>query len=183
MAFNFGNFDRSADYGSNEEFELLPDGDYEGEIESAESKATRSGGTMIALKIRLDNRRVVFDNLNVECANETAQNIALRQLQTIANYNNVTPNSEEDLEGLRILAAIGTQKGKDGYKDRNVVKYYKGKDDAKKSPAPRRNASGRNSSGQDPRYAEYARANGKDPAGASTGALIDDEIPFSPMFD
>jgi len=188
MAFNYGNFDRKADYGSNADFELLPDGEYEGDIESAESKPTHSGGTMIALKIRLDNRRVVFDNLNVECANDTAQEIALRQMQTIANYNNTDIRSDEDFEGLRVLAVIGTQKGKDGYRDRNVVKYYKGKQEqagSGRSPQQGRGAQARSGSVNDPRYSADRRETPEweAPKGSSTGAMIGDEIPFGPMMD
>ncbi|MBO1361802.1 DUF669 domain-containing protein [Acetobacter sacchari] len=172
MAFNYGNFDRNADYGSNEDFELLPDGEYEGEIESAESKPTTKGGTMIALKIRLHNRRVVFDNLNVECGNQQAEQIALRQMKTIADFNNVNIQADEDFEGLSVIAVIGTQKGTGGYRDRNVVKYYKGKEDRKSAANRPASTPSRGAADKDPRY------NGANKSASRQDSLVDDEIPF-----
>lgn len=134
-----GIFDQTADYGTatppSGDFGLLPDGEYAGAIETAELVTTAKGGKMIKLAIRLDNNRMVWDNLNVDCPSSAkAQEIALRNLKTIADSNNRKIRSDEDLEGCSVTVMIGTQQGTNGYKDRNVVRFYNSP--APRSPAP-----------------------------------------------
>lgn len=117
------------------EFELLPPGEYLGDITKAELKETRSGGYMIALTIKLDNNRSVFDNLNIQCASQKATEIAQTSLKKIGKTNGKVIQDTDDLVMCRVRVNVGVQPGDEQYGPRNVVKYYM--DPAKGTSAPR----------------------------------------------
>ncbi|OAZ72411.1 hypothetical protein SRCM100623_00950 [Acetobacter pasteurianus] len=106
------------------DYDLIPPGEYEGDIVKAELKDTRAG-CMISLQIKLDSGRYVFDNLNIKCAtSETAEKMAQAALKRIGQSNNRIIQDTSDLEMCRVRAAVGVQPPKDGYDARNVVKRY-----------------------------------------------------------
>ncbi|WP_215754225.1 DUF669 domain-containing protein [Acetobacter sp. P5B1] len=117
------------------EFELLPPGEYLGDITKAELKETRSGGYMIALTIKLDNNRSVFDNLNIQCASQKASEIAQASLKKIGQTNAKVIQDTDDLLMCRVRVNVGVQPGDGQYGPRNTVKYYM--DPAKGTTAPR----------------------------------------------
>jgi len=106
------------------DFELMPPGDYEGQIARSEMKDTRSGGKMISLGIELDNNRWLFDNLNIICGNETAQRIAQANLKRIGETNGRHIQHVDDLLQCRVKVKVGVQQPQNGYEARNVVKFY-----------------------------------------------------------
>lgn len=180
-------YDTKVDYqsevGDLGEYSLMPDGVYSGSIEAAETVETSKGGIMVKLTIRLDNNRLVWDNLNILCpSSEQAEKFARANMQLIGTINRRTIDTAEDLEGCDVTVRIGTQKGRDGYRDRNVVKGYidpKAQRNAKSSPAKRPATS---SGKTDPRYDKYTQGRPENSLSKDNGApseeLLDDQIPF-----
>lgn len=79
--------------GAKKEFEPLPTGEYKGTIDSAEVKSGKSG-RYINVKLKLDNKRVVFDRLNFESQNQTAKEIATKKFQSIVFFGINSPVSK-----------------------------------------------------------------------------------------
>lgn len=121
------------------QYALIPTGDYIGEIASAEMRTTSKGGKMIALKIRLDSGRIVFDNLNVLCPSSgAAETIARKSLATIRNSNpSLTMREESDMIGMRVAVRVDVRPPQNGYDAQNIVRWY---NDARTTRAPVRDA-------------------------------------------
>jgi len=117
-------------------FELMRPGSYDGDIVKADLRESKKGGQFIALEIKLDNGRHVFDNLNIVCANETAQRIAQQALKTIGDTNSRVIEDTEDMIGLRVRARIGIQEASGEYDARNVVKFYNNPNEQGPTPRP-----------------------------------------------
>lgn len=135
------------DVGENTGFELLPVGEYTVQLCNHEWKSTKSGGNMLALTLEVTGPthegRKVFDNLNLDCASEEAQKIALRSYKsiclacnaeafydgifnvdadTISDYLDALP---EALYAHDIAVKIGVEKSKDAqYPDKNKITQY-----------------------------------------------------------
>ncbi|MBV1833059.1 DUF669 domain-containing protein [Novacetimonas pomaceti] len=167
------------------QFELLPPGDYDGDIVKAELRETRSGN-MIALDIKLDNNRHVFDNLNIVCRTSAkAEEIARGSLKRIGQINNRIIQDTQDLVLCRVRVQVGVQPPQGNYEARNVVKFYKDPNGATAS-APVRPAA-RPATASAARTAPAAsaapQANGarswmRSQPAQQAAAPIDDEIPF-----
>lgn len=135
------------DVGDNtNDFPPLPAGKYTGQLCNHEWKTTKAGGHMLAITLEItgptDEGRKVFDNLNIDCASEDAQKIALRSYKAICLAANaekfydaifeIDGDSADDyfaalpenLYGCNIALSIGIEKGKDNYPDKNKVKIY-----------------------------------------------------------
>ncbi|QQX91319.1 hypothetical protein IGS75_01365 [Gluconobacter sphaericus] len=122
------------------DFELIPVGDYDGDIVKAELKDTRAG-CMISLQIKLDNGRSVFDNLNIQCSSsQQAEDIAKAAVKKIGQTNNKIIRDTSDLELCRVRVRVGIQPARGEYSERNVVKFYqdpsKASTPARPAPAP-----------------------------------------------
>jgi len=148
------------------EFELLPVGDYNGDIVKAELKPTRSG-QMISLQIKLESGRMVFDNLAIQCAtSQQAEDIAKANIKKIGQTNNTIIRDTADLELCKVRVRIGIQPARDGYDERNVVKYYQ--DPNKTSAASRPTPAARSAAPAARRPAPATRS--APPAAASSGS-------------
>ncbi|KXU99254.1 hypothetical protein AD929_15790 [Gluconobacter potus] len=120
------------------DFELIPVGDYDGDIVKAELKDTRAG-CMISLQIKLDNGRSVFDNLNIQCSSsQQAEDIAKATVKKIGQTNNKIIRDTSDLELCRVRVRVGIQPARGEYSERNMVKFYQ---DPSKASTPARPAS------------------------------------------
>ena len=166
------------------EYDLIPTGDYDGDIVKAELKDTRAG-CMISIQIKLDNGRVVFDNLNIQCSTSSqAEDIAKAAVKKIGQTNNKVISDTSDLELCRVRVRVGIQPARGEYSERNVVKFYQ---DPHKSAAPARAAAPatRPAPARAPaqRTAAPAAAGGarkweRSTAKAPSSQDLDDEIPY-----
>lgn len=170
------------------EFELIPVGDYDGDITKAELKDTRSG-CMISVQIKLDSGRMVFDNLNIQCSSsQQAEDIAKAAVKKIGQTNNKVIRDTSDLELCRVRVRIGIQPARGEYSERNVVKFYQ---DPNKATAPAAGRSAPPAARTAPRPA--AQRSAPPPAASRGGGRmwerstapqqqsndLDDEIPFN----
>ena len=105
-------------------FSLFPAGIYEGTIAGAEVRDSRAGGKFINLSVKLDNKRMVFDNINFICKSEKAQEIARKNLGRIGNANECTVRKAGDLPGLRVNVTIDVEPAKGQYPAKNVIRAY-----------------------------------------------------------
>lgn len=120
----------------NDDFQPLPAGEYKVMVTDSEMKEN-SKGTGSYLQLRLDviegeyENRVVFDRLNLQNTNQTAVEIAQRQLSALCRAVGVMqPQDSSDLHDKPLIAKIGIQPARDGYEASNNVKTYKSCDGA-----------------------------------------------------
>lgn len=66
-------------------FELLPDGDYEGKVTSAELKETKAGGKMVVLELTTEKGKL-WENFNIVNSNPKAEEIGKGKLKTLLVY-------------------------------------------------------------------------------------------------
>lgn len=114
---------------SDNNYDPIPAGNYTARITQAELTQTKSGGTMI--KLRLDitgpahQGRVLFSNINIRNANPEAERIGMQQLGDISRAIGLTQISDTDQMiggNLQVKVAIRTS---DQYGTQNDVKGYK----------------------------------------------------------
>ena len=82
--------------------------------------------------------RKVFDNLNTNNPNQTAEDIAKRQVGAICRAVGVfTPSGWSDLQDRPLMIKVGIKPAKDGYEASNKVVEYAAVDGAPAAaPAP-----------------------------------------------
>lgn len=105
---------------------LIPDGEYDGEIASAVEKTSKAGNDMTELKVKVwaggGGPRLIFDYIVVPSS--------LYKLKQIAAATGQTPEFQAgrlgaaDILGKSVRVAVKTQKGKDGFDDKNVITRY-----------------------------------------------------------
>ena len=111
-------------------FEPIPAGWYTAMITDSEFKPTKSG-TGEYLQLRLDviegehEGRVLFDRLNLNNPNQTAVEIAQRQLSAICRAVGVmTPQDSQDLHDKPLRVKVSIRPAGNGYEASNEVKAY-----------------------------------------------------------
>lgn len=120
-------------------FEPLPAGDYMVVITDSEMKDTRSGtGQYLQLTLQVVDgpyhNRLIFDRLNLINPNQTAVEIAQRQLSQICHAVGILSVTDSaQLHNLPLVAKIAYRNGNDQYGPSNDVKGYRAADDAPKS--------------------------------------------------
>lgn len=114
-----------------EKYELVPKGDYTAEIKNAELATTKDGrGEYIKLRLDITGPtcagRVVFTNLNIINANETAQSIARKHLNTIMTANGIADLTDTDqLIGCVIGIKVDIREAQNEYDAQNDIKGFK----------------------------------------------------------
>jgi hypothetical protein len=127
---NIANFSRRADELPEQEYSLIPDGQYNADIEKAELRQTKDGtGQYINLQMKIlgptQGGRVVFGTINIQNKSEKAEEIGLRQLKEVkAACGLAALRDTDELVGRQIKVKIKTQPEKDGYPARNTVAGY-----------------------------------------------------------
>jgi hypothetical protein len=111
-------------------FEPLPAGWYTAMITQSEMKPTKNGAGEY-LQLRLDvidgeyEGRVLFDRLNLRNENQTAVEIAQRQLSAICHAVGVlTPNDSTELHDKPLKVKVAIRPAGNGYEASNEVKAY-----------------------------------------------------------
>jgi len=111
-------------------FVPVPAGHYKAVIEDTEKKDAKSGnGSFLKLKLQIvggdHNGRVIFHNLNLWNANETAQHIAKAQLSAICRAVNVmTPKDSAELHNIPMVITVAHEKRNDNGEIQNVIKAF-----------------------------------------------------------
>ena len=126
---NLGNFNAS-EIEPQGSFEPIPAGWYTAMIVDSEMKATKNG-TGEYLQLRLDiidgdhQGRVLFDRLNLNNQNQTAVEIAQRQLSAICRAVGVMqPQDSSDLHDKPLRVKVTIRPAGNGYEASNEVKAY-----------------------------------------------------------
>lgn len=104
---------------------VLPKGVYNVAIEAIEPKTTKAGGKALNLKLSVVGNKYnnfkVFDFINIENANETAQAIGRSRLKKISTLTNTTDTSQ--MLGKKISISVGVETS-EKYGDKNRVFGY-----------------------------------------------------------
>ena len=122
-------------------FEPIPAGWYTAMITDSEFKPTKNGNGEY-LQLRLDviegehEGRVLFDRLNLNNPNQTAVEIAQRQLSAICRAVGVmTPQDSNDLHDKPLKVKVSIRPAGNGYEASNEVKAYEAVDGGQPAPA------------------------------------------------
>lgn len=117
-------------------FEPIPAGWYTAMITESEFKPTKNG-TGEYLQLRFDiiegehEGRVVFDRLNLSNPNQTAVDIAQRQLSSICRAVGVmAPDDSSDLHDKPLKIKVSIRPAGNGYDASNEIKAYASVDGA-----------------------------------------------------
>lgn len=135
------------------DFEPIPAGWYSCMITDSEMKPTKTGNGEY-LQLRLDvidgeyEGRVLWDRLNLNNPNQTAVEIAQRQLSAICRAVGVMqPNDSSDLHDLPLKVKVSIRPAGNGYEPSNEVKAYEAVTNeapaASKAPAKTQKAAGK----------------------------------------
>ena len=124
-------------------FDLLPPGEYIGEITESDFLVTKKGnGQYIKLVFTiLDGPfagRKYFDNINIKHENKVAMDIAqgtLKELLTACGLEHKPFSQTHTLHGIPVKMKIGMSKRKDTGEDQNTVRYKNLKDSGSRAPA------------------------------------------------
>lgn len=113
-----------------EEFTPVPDGDYLCTVKGAEVKPTKNGtGKLLKLQLEITGPthagRVIFDQINIQNANQVAQEIGLRQFGELMRATGVANVEDSQVFVGRSLSARVTTEHSEGYDPQNRVKRYK----------------------------------------------------------
>jgi hypothetical protein len=121
----------------------IPAGWYKAVIAAAEEKTTKAQtGSYQQLQLEVIEGqyqgRKVFDNLNTNNPNQTAEDIAKRQVGAICRAVGVfTPSGWSDLQDRPLMIKVGIKPAKDGYEASNKITEYAAVDGAPAAaPAP-----------------------------------------------
>lgn len=107
---------------------LITPAKYHLEVVNAEAKTSKAGNKMWSVQYRVAddqphaNRRI-FATYLLDHPSEKVIEIASRAISRLVNAAGGRISCPEDLIGAHVVGAVGIQKGKDGYEDRNEVKF------------------------------------------------------------
>lgn len=137
---DFSNFD-ARNIAEPTSYDPIPAGWYKAVVVNAEERPTKAQtGSYIRLEIEvIDGEyqgRKIFENLNTENENQTARDIAIRQLGSLCrSINTPQPRGLSDLCDKPFMAKVAIRPPKDGYSASNTVREYGALDGAKPAAA------------------------------------------------
>jgi hypothetical protein len=110
-----------------QDFSPVPAGDYNATIDEVTVHTTKAGdGQYFKLKLKLDNNRVIFGNLNIRNPSATAEAIGLGQLKTILQALKMQTLTDTDqLIGGRVNVTVAIKPASGEYQASNEVKSYR----------------------------------------------------------
>ena len=122
-------------------YEVLPAGKYRAQIVESEMRVTRNG-TGQYLWLMLDilegphQGRKIFDQLNLVNPNPTTVEIAQRTLSAICHATSkLQVNDSEELHLIPMTIQVGVKPPKDGYGEKNTIRYLVPDGSTQASPA------------------------------------------------
>jgi len=110
-------------------YEILPAGKYRAQIVESEMRVTRNGmGQYLWLMLDIlegpHQGRKIFDQLNLVNPNPTTVEIAQRTLSAICHATGKLQVSDsEELHLIPMTIQVGVKPPKDGYGERNTIRY------------------------------------------------------------
>jgi hypothetical protein len=110
-------------------YEILPAGRYRAQIVESEMRVTKNGmGQYLWLMLDIlegpHKGRKIFDQLNLVNANPTTVEIAQRTLSAICHATGkLQVNDSEELHLIPMTIQVGVKPPKDGYGERNTIRY------------------------------------------------------------
>jgi hypothetical protein len=110
-------------------YEILPAGRYRAQVIESEMGVTKNGmGQYLWLMLDIlegpHKGRKVFDQLNLVNANPTTVEIARRALSAICHATGkLQVNDSEELHLIPMTIQVGVKPQKDGYGERNTIRY------------------------------------------------------------
>lgn len=110
-------------------YEVLPAGKYRAQIVESEMRVTRNGmGQYLWLMLDIlegpHQGRKLFDQLNLVNPNLTTVEIAQRTLSAICHATGkLQVNDSEELHLIPMTIQVGVKPPKDGYGERNTIRY------------------------------------------------------------
>ena len=122
-------------------YEILPAGKYRAQIVESEMRVTKNGmGQFLWLMLDiLDGEhkgRKIFDQLNLVNPNPTTVEIAQRTLSAICHATGKMHVSDsEELHLIPMTIQVGVKPPKDGYGERNTIRYLVPEAPAQASPS------------------------------------------------
>jgi hypothetical protein len=137
-------------------YEVLPAGKYRAQLVESEMRVTRNGmGQFLWLMLDiLDGHhqgRKVFDQLNLVNPNPTTVEIAQRTLSAICHATGKMQVSDsEELHLIPMTIQVTVKPPKDGYSERNAIRYLVPEPGAAPAPAPRAAAANAGASSSGP---------------------------------
>ena len=114
-----------------EDFSVLPPGEYPVIVEDSEFRETKAGdGHYLFLQLSVidghGKNRKLFDRLNLDNPNAQAVEISKKQLASLCRAigkQKITDSGE--LHDIPVIARVEIRKGSNGYEDSNDIKGYK----------------------------------------------------------
>lgn len=110
--------------------ELLPKGMYVAVCEKSEVKPTRKGtGHVLSLTFVIIEgehaKRKIFDYVNIQNENPTAQRIGQQHLAAFCKAVNIAQlEFSYQLHGIPVQIEVGVKEAKDGYEAKNVIRGF-----------------------------------------------------------
>jgi hypothetical protein len=157
-------------------FKPWPDGTYDFEIKEAADDVSKAGNSQIKLTLWVyddeGHRRMIFDYLGASEAGQFKVRHFCESIGMIRQYEegNLEP---DEMEGKTGRVRLGYKKAQGDYPEGNQVRdYVSGGDEAPRAARPA--SASRAAAPATSRPASAPRAS------QSTGAMIDDDIPFAP---
>ncbi len=115
-----------------DEYAIIPEGEYTAQIVRSEMKETKSGnGMYLELRVQILDEpytgRLVFDRLNLVNPNDTAVKIAQRTLADICKALDLeeSPDDSEELHGQELKVVVAVEPETESFPASNRVKKYK----------------------------------------------------------
>jgi hypothetical protein len=142
-------------------YEILPAGKYRAQIVESEMRVTKNGmGKYLWLMLDIlegpQQGRKVFDQLNLVNANPTTVEIAQRTLSAICHATGkLQVNDSEELHLIPLTIQVGVKPPKDGYGERNTIRYLV--PDGPTPPAPTQSTAAAPSTPAQPAAAPWNR--------------------------
>jgi Protein of unknown function (DUF669) len=124
-------------------FEVLPAGTYRAQIVESEMRVTRDGmGQFLWLMLDIlegqHQGRKVFDQLNLVNSNPKTVEIAKRTLSAICHATNRMEIADsEELHLIPMTISVTVEPPKNGYGEKNRIRYLAPKNDGASARAPR----------------------------------------------
>jgi hypothetical protein len=122
-----------------QDFEPIPADEYTLQVIKSEMKDTKDKtGKYLNLQLQVIDhekysKRLIFVLLNLVNKNETAVEIAQRELRSLCDAVGITALEDSvELHGIPFKASVGIKQGNDGYPPKNVIKKYHKKGEVKK---------------------------------------------------
>jgi hypothetical protein len=106
------------------DYELIPEGVYEGKVTNAELKETKSGGKMVVLEFTTEKGKL-WENFNIVNSNPKAEEIGKGKLKTLLVYAGRSPDVQNINDFCGVPFKIAISIFDDNGTKRNKIKSFR----------------------------------------------------------